>query len=228
MSESSRASVRRFAMMQVMIANAPGRALLAACLLVACSKSAGNQDKVAAPPPPSGSQDVIAVPKGGPAPGAPSMGGNPAEPAAAGGTAAAGAAGAPGATSDDDRFKLKPEEGTLAITPPADAKPGSEAVATITVTPGKGYHVNTEYPIKLTLTSPSGVALAKAEFVAGGHGNPKGDADALDEKQLAFAVKLTPAASGSYTINGNFKFAVCDRDQCLAKKETIAIAVAAK
>ena len=48
------------------------------------------------------------------------------------------------------------------------------------------------------------------------------------EKRLAFAVKLTAAASGSYTINGNFKFAVCDRDQCLAKQETIAIAVAAK
>jgi len=96
------------------------------------------------------------------------------------------------------------------------------------VTPGRGYHVNTEYPIKLTLTQPDGLALAKATFVAGGHDNGKGDADALDEKQLAFAVKLTPAASGSYTINGSFKFAVCDKDQCLAKKETIAIAVAAK
>jgi hypothetical protein len=128
----------------------------------------------------------------------------------------------------DDRFRLKPEEGKLAIESPADARAGAEAIAKITVTPGTGYHVNTEYPIKLTLTSPTGVTLPKAEFVAGGHGNAKGDADALDEKQLAFAVKLTPAATGSYTINGSFKFAVCDRDQCLAKKETIAIAVAAK
>ena len=43
-----------------------------------------------------------------------------------------------------------------------------------------------------------------------------------------FAVKLTPAASGSYTINGTFKFAVCDHDQCLAKKETDRDQVAAK
>jgi hypothetical protein len=71
------------------------------------------------------------------------------------------------------------------------------------------------------------VTLAKDKFIAGGHDKAKGDADELDEKQLAIAVKLTPAASGSYTINGNFKFAVCDRDQCLAKQETIAIAVAA-
>ena len=128
----------------------------------------------------------------------------------------------------DDRTRLKPEEGKLAIDPPADAKAGAEAIAKITVTPGAGYHVNTEYPTKLTLTAPDGVTLAKDKFIAGGHDKSRGDADALDEQRLAIAVKLTPAASGSYTINGNFKFAVCDKDQCLAKQETIAIAVAAK
>ena len=50
---------------------------------------------------------------------------------------------------------------------------------------------------------------------------------ARDEEELARTVKRAPAASGSYTINGSFKFAVCDKDQCLAKRETIAIAVAA-
>lgn len=142
------------------------------------------------------------------------------------GTEAKAPAPAPSA-SDDARYKLKPEEGKLAIEP-VSAKAGAEAVARITVTPGSGYHVNTEYPIKLTLTPPAGVTLAKDKFVAGGHDKAQGDADALDEKQLAFAIKLTPASSGDYTINGNFKFAVCDKDQCLAKQETIAIAVAAK
>ena len=192
-------------------------ALLALCVAAACSKSAGNQDKISSPPPPSGG-DVIAVPKAGAPAGAPGtpMGGP------------AGGAPAQAPASDDARFKLKPEEGKLAITAPADAKAGSEAVAKILVTPGNGYHVNTEYPIKLTLTPPPGVTLAKDKFVAGGHDKAQGDADALDEKQLAISVKLTPASSGSYTINGNFKFAVCDKDQCLAKQETIAIAVAAK
>ena len=62
---------------------------------------------------------------------------------------------------------------------------------------------------------------------AGGADQAKGDADALDDKQLAFSVKLTPQA-GSHTISGTFKFAVCDKDTCLAKKETINIVVAAK
>jgi hypothetical protein len=189
----------------------------AAASVSACSKSAGNQDKVSSPPPPSAApsgSETMAAPTGGP-----SMG-RPAE----GGLAKPGAT----ASADDDRLKLRPEEGKLAIEPPTDARAGAEAVAKITVTPGSGYHVNTEYPIKLTLTPPEGVALAKTSFVAGGRDNPKGDADALDEKQLAIAVKLTPAASGSYTVNGTFKFAVCDRDQCLVKKEAIAITVAAK
>jgi hypothetical protein len=192
-------------------------ALLALCVAAACSKSAGNQDKVSSPPPSPGG-DVIAVPTAGPPAGAPGtpMGGP------------AGGAPAKAPTTDDDRFKLRPEEGKLAIESPADAKAGSEVVAKILVTPGAGYHVNTEYPVKLTLTAPAGVTLAKDKFVAGGHDKAQGDADALDEKQLAISVKLTPASSGSYTIHGNFKFAVCDKDQCLAKQETIAIAVAAK
>jgi hypothetical protein len=197
-------------------------ALFAFCILAACSKSAGNQDKVSAPPPTSGGQDVIAVPHPQ-AQGGPTMGKKEA-PAAPGAPAATGATGAPGA---DDRSRLKPEEGKLAIEPPAGAKAGAEAIAKITVTPATGYHVNVEYPTKLTLTSPQGVTLAKAELVAGGHDKGKGDADAFDEKQLAFAVKLTPAATGSYTINGSFKFAVCDASQCLPKRENVSIIVAA-
>ena len=216
----SRAIWPRFAIIRGMSC----RVLLVACaaplgllVLGACSKSAGNQEKLSSPPP----SGTAAAPSSGeiPAPGANPM----ARP-----DRAAPPSGAPGGAGADERFRLKPEEGKLAIEPPGEARAGSEAVARITVTPGKGYHVNTEYPIKLTLTPPTGVALAKDQFTAGGRDKARGDADALDEKQLAFAVKLTPAASGNYTINGNFKFAVCDRDQCLAKQETIAIAVAAK
>ena len=174
--------------------------------LFACST--GSQDQTSKPA--TGGPDKIVVPGGetatvkGPAPGG----------AAAGG--------------DGDRAKLHAQEGTLAVDPPADAKAGAESTAKITVKPGAGYHVNTEYPIKLTLTAPDGVAVPKAEFIAGGHDKSKGDAEQLDEQNLTIAVKLTPAKTGSYTVNGSFKFAVCDKDQCLPKKEQIAIVVAAK
>jgi DsbC/DsbD-like thiol-disulfide interchange protein len=148
--------------------------------------------------------------------------------AVAGDKAATGARGATQMTADANRLRLKPNEGTVAVEAPVDARAGSEATARITMTPGTGYHVNTRYPIVLTLQSPAGIKLAKAAFKAGGRDSAKGDAEVLDEHQLVLAVKMTADTSGSYTIRGSFDFGVCENDLCLTKKEPIAIAVAAK
>ncbi len=192
------------------IISAMSRFLVASLVVAAgCSKSAANQETQQKP----GGNEKVMVP--GAYDQAPTMG--KAAPTPVGQ--------APG--GEVDPFKLTADEGQLMIRPPVDAKAGAESVAKIMVTPGKGYHVNTEFPIKLTLDTPAGVTLAKAQFIAGGHDKALGDAEALDDTQLTIAVKLTPAASGNGTINGSFKFAVCDKDTCLAKKETIAIAVAA-
>jgi len=184
-------------------------------LLVACSK-APNQDTGASGPT-SGNPTKISVPGGGE--------GMPADTGGMLPTTAG--SGEPATKGAGERFKLKANEGKLAIEVP-EAKAGAESVAKITVTPGDGFKVNAEYPTKLTLTAPDGVVLAKKEFIAGGSDKAKGDADQLDDKALIISVKLTPSAAGNYTINGEFKFAVCDADQCLAKKETIALQVAAK
>lgn len=181
---------------------------LAALFAVNCSKSTPKDNGSAEAP-----KDVVKVPTG-----------NDVAPPGMGKTVPTEGA----RTGGDDTSKLRAEEGKLAVEPPADAKAGAEATAKITVTPGSGYHVNTEFPIKLTLEAPAGVTLAKSEFKAGGMDKAKGDADVLEEQQLLIGVKLTAAKSGSYTINGTFKFAVCDKDSCLPKKETIAILVAAK
>ncbi len=148
-------------------------------------------------------------------------------PGAAAGTAPPTAGGA-GAT--DAANKLTQEEGTLVIEPPTAGRAGTEMVAKVIVTPTSLWKVNIDFPTKLTLEAPSGVTLAKTQLVAGGADKAKatGDAEAFEERRLAFAVKLTPASPGKYTVNGTFKFAVCDKDQCRPKKETIAIAVAAQ
>ncbi|MBA3393155.1 MAG: hypothetical protein H0T89_10945 [Deltaproteobacteria bacterium] len=175
-----------------------------------CSKSAGTKEK---PDEAIGVGDKIAVPKGG----------------AEGGEVATGAP-REVVKVDETRFRLSAEEGQLAIENPAGVKAGSESVVRIVVTPGSEYKVNTEFPTKLTLETPQGVTIAKAEQKAGGHDKAKGDADKFEESGLAFLVKVTPSQSGSYTINGSFKFAVCDKagSTCLAKKEPIAIQVAAQ
>lgn len=190
----------------VVLAAALAAGALAA--LAGCSKSAGNQDPIKSAPAPSAAEtERIAA---------------PGEVIAAPGGARAG-----GDIANDPAFRLSAEEGSVAVEVAPPAAPGAETTAKIVVTPGPKYKVNVEYPTKLTLDAAPGVTLAKAAFTAGGADKAKGDADQFDEKQLTFSVKLTPTAAGTYTVNGTFKFAVCDKDQCLPKKEPIAIQVAA-
>jgi len=166
------------------------------------SKSAGNQDK-----------DTVAAPVEGQKISVPGGVGTPT-------TATAG-----GSVTDDPRFHLQPEEGTLTIDK-AEAKPGAEATAGIKIAPASGYHVATDYPIKISLEAPAGVTLAKAELTAGGRDKSQGDATALSEQGLAFAVKATADKVGAYEIKGTFKFGVCDKDSCHPKKQPITITVA--
>lgn len=199
--------------------------LLLTSLLIAaaagCSNPAAKQDTGKVAEGGGGTQEVVAVPGADQVPPPNMKGAGPG--ATIGGTDGART----GAPAGDDPFKLKPEEGQLAIEPPAQVKAGTEVAAKVTVTPAGPYKINTEFPTKLELQAPAGVTVAKATLTAGGHDKAQGDADAFDDKQLAFTVKLTPGQSGTHTINGTFKFAVCDKDTCLAKKEQITIAVAA-
>ena len=190
------------------------RLALVSLVFAGCSKSAAQQD--------------TGVASGGTAP----VGGQVMVPGAMKGSSLAfagdGAEKVPTKGGADDSSKLHADEGKLAIDVPANLKAGAEASAMVSVTPAAGYHVNTEYPIELTLQAPAGVTLAKTKFTAGGMDKAKGDADKMEEKGLVLAVKLTPSAAGTYTINGTFKFAVCQEDACHPKKETVAIVVAAK
>lgn len=182
-----------------------------------CSKPAANQETGTATAKSDMGGGKVAVP-GGEAPKmASGMGGT---------ESTGGAIGAKGGGGDDP-FRLKPEEGRLAVEAPKDVVAGAEFTAKILVTPVGPYKINKEFPTKLTFETAAGVTLAKSQLTAGGHDQVKGDADAFEDKQLAFTVKLTPA-SGNHTINGTFKFAVCDKDTCLAKKEQISFVVAAK
>jgi len=141
--------------------------------------------------------------------------------------------GAPGgekgsAPTDEARFHLHPDEGSLTIDK-AEGKAGSELTSNIKVTPTGEFHVNTEFPIKLTFEPMAGVKLAKSELVAGGMDKSQGDAVAFSEKTLAFAVKATADKAGTYDLKGTFKFAVCTNNntKCLAKKQPITVTVAA-
>jgi hypothetical protein len=164
---------------------------LVVCLAV-CGKSSGNREKTAAPEPAPGTANV-------PAPTPPS--GDP-------------------CANDDPRFHVKPEEATLTVGS-AEGAAGSEATAAIKVVPAAGYHVSTDFPMKLTLQPPAGVTLAKSVLA-------KADADQLTEQGLALSVKATAAQPGTYEIKGCFMVGVCDKDSCHPKKQPITITALAK
>lgn len=182
------------------------------------SKSAGEQQKTAATSPDDTSGEKIAVPgtKGGPTEG----------------TTAGAAPEATGLTeaslqrAQNPQFHLKPEEGKV-IVGKAEAKAGTAATVEVSLAPGAGYKVATDYPIKLSLMETSGVKLEKATLKAGGRDKTQGDAATLSEQALSFAVKATPEAAGSYEIKGVFSFGVCDPESCHPRTQPITIQVAA-
>lgn len=109
----------------------------------------------------------------------------------------------------------------LALAQPAEGSAGAVMVASVKVTPGKGYKVNEDYPTKLTLEATDGVSALKQTL-------GKSDAAAFDKHQLVFDVKLTPARAGDFTVRGKLSFAVCTDATCDPKSETIAINLRAK
>ncbi len=186
-------------------------AAVALVMISACGKSASNQDKEK-PTTPSGEEriEVPGTKEGGP-------------------TAVGGAESAVQTTAqapDDPRFHLQPDEGALTVDK-GEAKAGTEVTAAVKLAPGTGYHIATDYPIKLTLEAPAGVTLAKTELTAGGRNKVQGDAQTLSEQSLAFAVKATAEKAGAYEIKGVFKFGICEKDSCHPKKQPITITVAA-
>jgi hypothetical protein len=125
-------------------------------------------------------------------------------------------------TSMDAAFQLQPEEGTLAIDSAA-SKAGAETTVNVKLTPGAGYHIATDFPIKITLLPLDGVTLPKKELTAGGKDKVQGDAQTLTEQLLAFGVKLTADKPGTYNVKGFFKFGVCDKESCHPKKQPITL-----
>lgn len=117
--------------------------------------------------------------------------------------------------------RVKDTSYDLALAQPAEGAAGAVMVASVKITPGKGYKVNEDYPTKLTLEATDGVAAAKQAL-------GKSDAAAFDKHQLVFDVKLTPARAGDFTVRGKLSFAVCTDATCDPKSETIAINLRAK
>ncbi|PRQ05434.1 hypothetical protein ENSA5_02540 [Enhygromyxa salina] len=120
-------------------------------------------------------------------------------------------AGDGGAKNEQYALQIDPSEGVV----------GEEGKVNIRVVPSADWHINLEYPTKLSVTPPAGVEVAKAKL-------GKGDAVSLTEESCEFAVAFTPSEAGSKTFTGEFKFAVCQDTACVPKTEKLEFEVAVK
>ena len=96
-----------------------------------------------------------------------------------------------------------------------------EGEVEIRLVPRNGYHVNAEYPIRLRVTPPAGVTLARAEF-------DKAAAKEFGDPRAIFGVRFTPAAAGEASFTADFRFSVCNPQTCLLPQENLRWSVTAQ
>jgi hypothetical protein len=99
------------------------------------------------------------------------------------------------------------------VTSPS-AKVGERAVAKVSVSPKGPFHVNLEYPVKLSIVAPDGVTVEKAK-------QNKDDAKRFDKERLDFEVAFTSGASGKKSFTGEVRFAVCTDTDCKPSSEKV-------
>ncbi len=101
------------------------------------------------------------------------------------------------------------------------AKKGERATARVHLAPGKGYHVNKDFPTALTLVAPAGVVLERPKQTSK-------DAAKLEEAGADFDVALTASAPAAAVVTGQMRFAVCTATTCDPKSVAVNFTVDVK
>jgi hypothetical protein len=106
----------------------------------------------------------------------------------------------------------------------AGCKAGTDCSMTIKLTAAAEYHVNKEYPYKLTASGAPGVTfLGKKD--PNTFSKESGDFVEEGEKSGTMTVRFKPAAAGNAKVAGTYKMSVCSADQCQIEVQPIALNV---
>ncbi len=101
---------------------------------------------------------------------------------------------------------------------PSKPDRGDVATATVTVTPQSPWHINVDFPVKLQLSSSSGVTLPSPT-------QAKVDARRYDGDALVFEVQYRVDTCGDHEITGNVDFALCRDEACAPVTEPVSATV---
>jgi hypothetical protein len=78
------------------------------------------------------------------------------------------------------------------------------------------WHVNEEYPIRVDLKAPSGLAIPKPELV-------KADAKEFTDEKVRFLAAVEPSAAGEHEVTCDVSFALCTEENCILERRTLAM-----
>jgi hypothetical protein len=107
---------------------------------------------------------------------------------------------------------------TVKLASPDKLRTGAKGSASLEITPKKGWHLNDEFPYKLSVTAPAGTTVAKPE-------QTKKDTVAFSHQSMKWAIDFTASSAGDKAFTGKVKFAVCTETSCDPKKEELAFQV---
>ncbi len=101
--------------------------------------------------------------------------------------------------------------------PKASLKAGQAGTVEVVLVAKAPFHVNDNYPIKLTLKPTPGIK----------YDNPTIGKEAvkLEKMKAVMPVSFMPDGAGKKTVAGEFKFSVCTEDKCLMEKRDLALEV---
>jgi hypothetical protein len=106
----------------------------------------------------------------------------------------------------------------------AGCKANADCTMTIKLTAASDYHVNKEYPYKLTATAAPNVSfLGKKD--PNTFSKESGDFVEEGEKSGTMTVRFKPTAAGEAKVAGTYKMSVCSADQCQIEAQPIALNV---
>lgn len=101
------------------------------------------------------------------------------------------------------------------------AKANAKSTVAVHIEGTSGFHVNPDYPTKLTIKAPSGVTLEKDTLT-------KADAAKLAKDGADFNVNFTASETGKKSFTGVLKFAVCTDETCAPQTENLSFDVDVK
>ena len=117
----------------------------------------------------------------------------------------------------DAKAQVSEDSFALELKPSGAYKVGQAGQVELVLEAKPPFKVNQEYPYSFSLNESTGLNFTSMKLTK--------DAVKLEEKRATLSVAFTPSQAGQKTISGTFKFSVCTDEQCLIKKEELALNV---